>query len=63
MPRCRFHFDKASIVTASLDVKIGSFPGSILYHDATANVADLSTGTGNDAFKPQLVSEIKVMQY
>lgn len=58
VPRCRFHFDKAEIMTGSLDVEIKRFPGSILCHGATANVADLSTGTGNDAFQPQLRSEI-----
>lgn len=63
VPRCRFHFDKASIMTGSLDADVGRFPSSILCHGATANVADLSTGTGNDAFNaPRFGSEI-AMQY
>lgn len=58
VPRCRFHFDKAKIMTGSLDGGIMRIPGSITYHDATANVADVSTRTGNDAFTPQFGSEI-----
>jgi hypothetical protein len=53
VPRCRFHFDKARIMTGSLDGGIRRIPSSILYHNATANVAHLSTRTGNDAFNPQ----------
>lgn len=38
---------------------LGDSRASILYHDATANVADLSTGTGNDASNaPKYGSEI-----
>lgn len=31
---------------------------STLYHGATTDVADLTTRTGNDAFQPQVRSEI-----
>lgn len=44
-----------------LAVEIKRFPGSILYHDATTNVADLTAGTGNDAFQPQVRSEIVIV--
>lgn len=52
VPRCRFHLDNAEIMADSLAVEIRRFPGSVLYHNATTNVADLTTGTGNDAFQP-----------
>lgn len=44
-----------------LAVEIKRFPGSIFYHDATTNVADLTAGTGNDAFQPQVRSEIAIV--